>query len=81
MSELEQLTAALTGLGASGAQARTMAAQLLKRAEQVAVERGISRAEALRDLLEVVVKGRAGGVPARFQPPSGAPGPDGGNSI
>lgn len=69
MNELEQLTAALAGLGASGEQARTMAAQLLKRSVQIAAERGISREEALRGLLEVVVKGRAGEVPARFQPP------------
>jgi hypothetical protein len=70
MTEAEQLAAAFAGLGASEAQARTMAAQLLKRADQLAAERGIGPAEALRDLLEVVRKGRAGEVPARFQPPS-----------
>lgn len=69
MTELEQLTGLCERLGASGAQARTMAAQLLKRAEQIAAERSIPREVALRDLLEVVVKGRAGEVPERFRPP------------
>ena len=45
-----------------------MAAQLLKRAEQLASERGISREAALQGLLEVVVKGRAGELPAQFTP-------------
>jgi hypothetical protein len=70
MTELEELTLLCERLGAPAAQAATMAAQLLKRAEQLAVERKISREEALRSLLEVVVKGRAGEVPARFAPPS-----------
>ena len=69
MTELEQLTQLCTRLGATGAQAHTMAAQLLKRADQIAGERGIPRETALRDLLEVVVKGRAGEVPERFRPP------------
>jgi len=67
MNELEQLTALCGRLGAPAAQARTMAAQLLKRAEQLAAERGVSREAALRGLLDVVVKGRAGEVPAGFQ--------------
>lgn len=45
-----------------------MAAQLLKRAEQLASERGIPREAALQGLLEMVVKGRAGEVPAPFAP-------------
>lgn len=43
-----------------------MAAQLLKRAEQIAGERGVTREVALKGLLDVVVKGRAGEVPAAF---------------
>jgi hypothetical protein len=66
MTELEQLTQLCRGLGASETQAATMAAQLLKRAEQIAAERGIAREAALRGLLEIVVKGRAGEVPAQF---------------
>jgi hypothetical protein len=69
MSEIEQLTSLCERLGAPPPQARTMAAQLLKRAEQLAVERGVSRESALRGLLEMVVKGRAGEVPAAFARP------------
>jgi hypothetical protein len=68
MTELEQLTQLCRQLGAPAAQAATMAAQLVKRADQIAVERGIPREAALRGLLEVVVKGRAGEVPAPFNP-------------
>ena len=64
MSELEQLAAVCERFGASPRQAQTMAAQLLKRAEQLAEEWGVTRTAALRGLLEVVVKGRAGEVPA-----------------
>jgi hypothetical protein len=74
MTEREQLTELCRRLGAPPAQAATMAAQLLKRAEQLAQERAISPADALRGLLEVLVKGRAGEVPARFSGPP--PGPE-----
>lgn len=66
MTELEQCTRLCERLGAPSAQAETMAAQLLKRAGQLALERGLSREEALRGLFEIVVKGRAGEVPAQF---------------
>lgn len=68
MTELEQLTQLCHRLGASPVQAATMAAQLVKRADQLAVERSIPRETALRGLLEVLVKGRAGEVPAQFNP-------------
>ena len=68
MTELEQLTQLCERLGAPPAQAAVMAAQLLKRADQIARERGLAREDALRNLLEVVVKGRAGEVPAQFNP-------------
>ncbi len=71
MTELEQLTQVCTQLGASPTQAATMAAQLMKRAGQIATERGITREAALRGLLDVVVKGRAGEVaPPIASPPS-----------
>lgn len=75
MTELEQLTRLCERLGAGPAQAATMAAQLSKRADQLALERGMAREEAMRRLLEVVVKGRAGEVPAPLpsQPPSVPP--------
>lgn len=66
MTELEQLTQLCEKLGAPPAQAATMAAQLLKRAAQIAAERGISREAALQGLIDVVVKGRAGDVPSGF---------------
>lgn len=65
MTELEQVTRLCQRLGAPPAQAATMAAQLLKRADQLVAERGLTSEAALRGLLEVVVKGRAGEVPAR----------------
>lgn len=74
MTELEQLTVLCQQLGAPPAQAVVMATQLLKRADQQVVERGVTREAALKGLLEVLVKGRAGEVPARFQPPT-APNP------
>lgn len=60
MTELAQLTALCQRLGAPPAQAGVMAAQLLKRVEQLATERGISREYAMQYLLEHVVKGRQG---------------------
>jgi hypothetical protein len=71
VNELEQLTQLCARLGASPAQAAVMAAQLSRRADQLATERSISRAAALASLLEVVVQGRAGEVPTRLRPPGG----------
>lgn len=69
MTEQEQLTQLCERLGAPRAQAARMAAQLLKRAMQLAAERGGTREAALARLLELVTKGRAGEVPAEFAPP------------
>ena len=66
MTELEQLTQLCQRLGAPAAQATTMAAQLLKRAGQLAAARGITREAALQGLIEVLVKGRSGEVPPPF---------------
>lgn len=60
MTELEQMTQLCVRLGASEAQAVTMAAQLLKRADQLAAERKIDRVAALNHLITVVVNGRNG---------------------
>jgi len=70
-TELGQLTRLCRRLGADDAQAGVMAAQLLKRADQLAVERKIPRPEAMRHLLTVLVEGRQGNVPPGF--PSGPP--------
>jgi hypothetical protein len=72
MTEPEQIAQLCERLGAAPAQATTMAAQLLKRAEQLAEERAITREAALASLLDVLVKGRAGEVPSRFAPPAQA---------
>ena len=49
--DLEELTRILTGLGCPPAQAGEMAAQLAKRARQLAAQKGRSEAEALDHLL------------------------------
>lgn len=74
MNEQQALTQLCERLGAAPAQAVAMAAQLLKRADQLAVQRGRSREEMLEHLLRLMVKGSAGEVPADFpatQPPEG----------
>ncbi|EDY81272.1 hypothetical protein VDG1235_890 [Verrucomicrobiia bacterium DG1235] len=60
MTEREQLEALLEQMGADGRQAKAMAAQLAKRADQLAEERGIDRVAALSQLLKLVRSGRAG---------------------
>ena len=69
MSELETLTEFCRRLGSPSAQAETMARQLLKRAEQLATERGLSREQALAHLLQLVAQGRQGQVPPDIVPP------------
>lgn len=58
--EIEQLAEAFRQLGAGESQALVMARQLSKRATQVSQERGLSRLDALRDLLRLVQAGRSG---------------------
>jgi hypothetical protein len=72
MDELAQLTALCRRLGApTDAQAEILARQLLKRADQLAAERGLAREAALKHLLDVLVSGRRGEVPPGFgTPPS-----------
>ena len=70
--ELEKLTQLCERLGAAPAQAGTMARQLLKRADQLAAERGMPREQAMAHLLQVLIQGRQGEVPPGFQPPGPA---------
>ena len=72
MDELAQLTGLCGKLGADPGQAETMARQLIKRADQLAAERGQSREETMAYLLRLVVQGRSGEVPPEFQPPKAA---------
>lgn len=65
MTEFEQITELLIRLGASEMQAKTMASQIQKRCDQWAKERGMSREEAMTQLLQRVIKGRNGEAPVR----------------
>jgi len=58
--QLDQVASLLVRLGADAAQADVMAGQLLKRAKQIAGERGISESEALENLLKQVIEARRG---------------------
>ena len=66
MDELTKLTELCRKLGAEPQQAGVMAQQLLKRADQLAVERKQSREECMTYLLRLVVQGSAGQVPPAF---------------
>ncbi|MBI5771766.1 MAG: hypothetical protein HZA93_28605 [Verrucomicrobia bacterium] len=68
MTETEQLAAVFERLGAARTQAQTMAAQLLRRAEQLAVERGTTREAELARLLSLATQGHGGVLPADFVP-------------
>lgn len=58
--EVEKVARIFVNLGAEGSQAEVMAAQLLKRAGQIAEERGISKVEATETLLKQVIEARQG---------------------
>jgi len=58
--EVEKVARIFVNLGADGSPAKVMAAQLLKRAEQIAAERGISKIEATETLLKQVIEARRG---------------------
>ena len=70
MNELAQLTRVCRELGAPPEQAEVMARQLIKRADQLVVERGQTREEVVAYLLRLVGQGRSGEVPPEFQPPA-----------
>lgn len=58
--QLDQVAALFIRLGADAARADVMARQLLKRAKQIAEQRGVSELEALKNLLKQVVEARQG---------------------
>lgn len=70
MNELAQLTGVCRGLGAPPEQADILARQLIKRADQLVIERGQTREEVMAYLLRLVVQGRSGEVPPEFQAPA-----------
>lgn len=67
MSELEQVTRLCRSMGADEAQAQRMAEQLLKRADQIAVDRGCDRVQAMQYLLGLTMKGAQGEAPPGFE--------------
>lgn len=67
MSELEQVKRLCASLGADDGQAERMAAQLMKRADQIAKQRGCSRVDAMQYLLSLTMKGAQGETPEGFE--------------
>lgn len=67
LGEREQLLALCGKLGATPTQAVAMADQLLKRCDQLVVERAWTRVRAMEHLLTVLVKGRAGETVSGFE--------------
>jgi hypothetical protein len=68
MTEREQLILLCSKLGApTPVAAATTADQLMKRCDQIAVQRGISRTEAMSYLLQLVTKGARGEPPPGFE--------------
>ncbi len=66
-SEYQQLVALCEHMGAPRAQAERMAAQLVKRADQLVAERGATRVEAMSYLLGLVRAGQRGETPPGFE--------------
>lgn len=66
MDELARLVELCGKLGAAPAQAEAMAKQLLKRADQLAIERNKTREECMAYLLRLLIQGNAGVVPPEF---------------
>lgn len=58
--EVHKVARIFVNLGAPEEQAKVMSSQLLKRAEQIAEERGISKVEATENLLKQVIEARQG---------------------
>ncbi len=59
-NEVDKVARIFVNLGAPETQAPVMAAQLLKRAGQIAGERNISKVEAAETLLKQVIEARQG---------------------
>ena len=68
MDEVVQLAKVFENLGAPKDQARTMAVQLLRRAEQLAEEKNISRVESLDRLIQLCIRGFNGEIASDFAP-------------
>jgi len=73
---LRDMTRLFIRMGADEARAEVMASQLLKRARQISVERGISFVEAAEDLLRKVIEARRGESPRTGSGTDGAGAPE-----
>lgn len=69
MDELSELAGFCRRLGAPPDQALMMARQISKRAGQLAIDRKLSREEAMAYLLQLVAQGRAGELPKELKSP------------
>lgn len=67
MTEREQLLALFGRLGANPQQAGVLADQTIKRCDQMMVDRGLSRMEAMAHLLQLITKGSQGEAPPGFE--------------
>ncbi|WOO40157.1 hypothetical protein [Rubellicoccus peritrichatus] len=70
-NDLEKLTELCIKLGSPEKQAQVMAAQMIKRADQIAIERKTTRVAALDHLLRILISGREGQVPVDDPPKEG----------
>ena len=66
--KISEVTKIFAKLGASDKQAKTMASQLCKRAEQVAKKENLSEFDVLKELLEIAVVGAQGKTKSKENP-------------
>ncbi|GAB5559179.1 MAG: hypothetical protein SynsKO_08260 [Synoicihabitans sp.] len=67
MSEIEQVARLCRSLGADETRAKVMAEQLIKRADQIAVERNCDRLQAMQYLISLTLQGAQGETPPGFE--------------
>lgn len=70
--ELSEIIGLLRKLGSPEGQAKRMAGQLVKRADQWVDERGMDRVEAMNSLLNLVVSGRNGVISSELEGEKGS---------
>ena len=68
MNEVQKLSKVFENLGAQSTQALTMARQVLRRADQLAEEKNISRIDSLERLMRLCVRGFQGEISPDFTP-------------
>lgn len=68
MNEVQKLSKVFENLGAQSTQALTMARQVMRRADQLAEEKNISRIDSLERLMRLCVRGFQGEISPDFTP-------------